>query len=64
MNSAFLLYSGHLELTGITSKRLSVEQFAFLSAHHTASGLKDLEEAMHLAAGFQFAGFLSVIATL
>ncbi|KIM71649.1 hypothetical protein PILCRDRAFT_751659, partial [Piloderma croceum F 1598] len=65
MNSAFSLHGGHLELTDIASKRLSTGQFAFLSACHAASGLKDLPgEAMHLAAGFQFAGFPSVIATL
>ncbi|KIM72706.1 hypothetical protein PILCRDRAFT_829611 [Piloderma croceum F 1598] len=65
MNSAFSLHGGDLELTDIASKRLSTGQFAFLSACHAASGLKDLPgEAMHLAAGFQFAGFPSVIATL
>jgi tetratricopeptide (TPR) repeat protein len=65
MKSAFSLYDGHLELSTIASKRLSAGQFAFLSACHAASGLKDLPgEAMHLAAGIQFAGFPSVIATL
>jgi CHAT domain-containing protein len=65
MKSAFSLYDGHLELSKIASKRLSTGQFAFLSACHAASGLKDLPgEAMHLAAGIQFAGFPSVIATL
>jgi hypothetical protein len=65
MKSAFSLYDGHLELSKIASKRLSTGQFAFLSACHAASGLKDLPgEAMHLAGGIQFAGFPSVIATL
>ena len=65
MKSAFSLYDGHLALHKIASKRLSAAQFAFLSACHAASGLKDLPgEAMHLAAGIQFAGFPSVIATL
>ena len=42
-----------------------MHSFAFLSACHAASGLKELPgEAMHLAAGIQFAGFPSVIATL
>jgi CHAT domain-containing protein len=65
IKSAFSLYDGYLELSKIASKRLSDGQFAFLSACHAASGLKDLPgEAMHLAAGIQFAGFRSVIATL
>ncbi|KIM82721.1 hypothetical protein PILCRDRAFT_7632 [Piloderma croceum F 1598] len=56
---------GQLELGAIASKRLSNAQFAFLSACHAASGLKELPgEAIHLAAGLQFAGFLSVIATM
>jgi hypothetical protein len=45
-------------------KGCSMHGFAFLSACHAASGLKELPgEAMHLAAGLQFSGFLSVIAT-
>ena len=65
MKSAFALHDGHLELGQIASKQLSVGQFAFLSACYAASGLKELPgEAMHLAAGLQFAGFQSVIATM
>jgi hypothetical protein len=65
MKSAFALHDGHLELGQIASKQLSVGQFAFLSACYAASGLKELPgEAMHLAAGLQFAGFPSVIATM
>src|SRR6202044_1856371 len=65
MKSAFALHDGQLELGEITSKNLPSAQFAFLSACHTAAGLKELpEEAMHLAAGLQFAGFPSVIATM
>lgn len=65
MKSAFALHNGALELSQIASKRLSSGQFAFLSVCHGASGLQDLPgEAMHLAAGIQFAGFPSVIATL
>jgi hypothetical protein len=65
MKSAFALHDGHLELGEIASKRLSIGQLALLSACQAASGLKDLPgEAMHLAAGLQFAGFPSVIATL
>jgi len=63
--SAFALHDGHLELGQIASKRLSTGQFVFLSACHAAAGLKKLPgEAMHLAAGLQFAGFPSVIATM
>ncbi len=63
--SALALYDGYLELGQLASKRLSIGQFAFLSACHAASGLKELPgEAMHLAAGLQFAGFPSVIATM
>jgi CHAT domain-containing protein len=65
MKSAFSLHDGHLELSEIASKRLSTGQFAFLSACHAASGLQDLPgEAMHLAAGIQFSGFPSLIATM
>jgi len=65
MKSAFALQDGHLDLGEIASKRLFNAQFAFLSTCHAASGLKDLPgEAMHLAAGLQFAGFPSVIATM
>jgi hypothetical protein len=65
LKSAFSLHDGHLELGEIASKSLSIGQFAFLSACNAASGLKDLPgEAMHLAAGIQFSGFLSVIATM
>jgi hypothetical protein len=64
MKSAFSLHHGHLELSEIASKNLSVGQFAFLSACHAASGLTDLlGEAMHLATGIQFAGFPIGIAT-
>jgi CHAT domain-containing protein len=65
MKNALELYDGPLELSDIASKQLSSAQFAFLSACHVAAGLKDIPgEAMHLAAGLQFAGFPSVIATM
>jgi CHAT domain-containing protein len=64
MKSAFALHDGNLELGEIARKRLPNAQFAFLSACHAASGLnKQPGEAMHLAAGFLFAGFSSVVAT-
>jgi CHAT domain-containing protein len=65
MKSAFALHDGQLELTTIASKNLPSARFAFLSACHAAAGLKDLPgEAIHLAAGLQFAGFPSVVATM
>jgi CHAT domain-containing protein len=65
MKSAFALYDGSLELAHLASKRLTHGRFAFLSVCHAASGLLDLPgEAMHLAAGVQFIGFTSVIATM
>jgi CHAT domain-containing protein len=65
MNSAFALHDGHFNLAAIAAKKLSNGQFAFLSACQAASGHKDLSgEAMHLAAGLQFAGFPSIIATM
>jgi CHAT domain-containing protein len=65
MKSAFVLHDGLLELYKIVSKRLSIGQFAFLSICDAASGLRDLPgEAMHLAAGLQFAGYQSIIATM
>jgi CHAT domain-containing protein len=42
IKSAFSLHDGPLELSEIASKRLSTRQFAFLTAYHAASGLKDL----------------------
>lgn len=65
MHSAFALHDGYLEIGQIASKRLSNAQFAFLSACNTATGIEKLPgEAMHLAGALQFAGFLSVIATM
>jgi len=65
IRSSFALHDGLLELEDIASKKLSRGQFAFLSACHSASGLRDLSgEAMHLATGVQFAGFPSVVAIM
>jgi CHAT domain-containing protein len=65
MKSTLALHNSHIELSQIASKRRSIGKFAFLSACHTAAGLQELPgEAMHLAGGFQFAGFPSVIATM
>ncbi|KZP07429.1 hypothetical protein FIBSPDRAFT_762943, partial [Athelia psychrophila] len=65
MQSAFALHDGRLKLSVIAAKRLPSARFAFLSACQSASGLEDSPgEAIHLAAGMQFAGFSSVIATM
>jgi len=65
MKSAFILHDSALELGEIASKRLSSGHFAFLSMCSAASGLQNLPgEAMHLAAGLQFVGYSSVIATM
>jgi CHAT domain-containing protein len=65
MKSAFALYDSELELGQISLRHLSNGQFAFLSVCNAASGLQDLPgEAMHLAAGLQFTGFQSVIASI
>jgi tetratricopeptide (TPR) repeat protein len=65
MKSAFALHDGELELGQIASRHLSNAQFAFLSVCNAATGLRDLPgEAMHLAAGLQFTGFQSVIASM
>jgi CHAT domain len=65
MESALALYDGDFALHQIASKRLSVGRLAFLSVCHAASGLRSLPgEAMHIAAGLQFAGFSSVIASI
>ena len=65
MKSASALHDGQLKLGEIASKNLPIAGFAFLSAYHKATGLKDpLGEAMHLAASLQLAGFPSVIATM
>jgi CHAT domain-containing protein len=59
LQSALLVHDGPILLSTIASNRLVNAEFAFLSACHTASGLGDLpDEAMHLAAGMQVAGFV------
>ena len=63
--SAFALADGNLELAEIIKHPLPHAQFAFLSACQTATGdSKLVEEAVHLAAGMQLAGYRSVIATM
>ena len=64
--SRFLLRAGHsLRLVDIVSKHLPSAQLAFLSACHSARGdAAAYDEAMHLAAGMQFAGYRGVIGTM
>jgi tetratricopeptide (TPR) repeat protein/CHAT domain-containing protein len=65
LQSALFVHDGPLRLSTIASCRLSNADFAFLSACESASGLDRLpDEAMHIAAGMQAAGFRSVIATM
>jgi CHAT domain-containing protein len=64
-DSAFCLHNGQLKLSKIISMSNKDAEFAFLSACQTATGDKKLSnEAVHLAAGMQFAGYRSVIATM
>jgi CHAT domain-containing protein len=64
--SALLLAgSSRLTLSSIIQLNLPQAEFAFLSACHTATGQKRLEEeSIHLAAGMLLAGYRGVIATM
>ncbi|KAG2147872.1 CHAT domain-containing protein [Suillus bovinus] len=63
--SAFLMRDQPLSLLDIAQTDLSRHHFAFLSACETAVGdFNTPDEAIHLAAGLQFAGVRSVIGTL
>jgi len=63
--SALCLEDGQLELAEIITKSFPHAEFIFLSACQTASDDESLsEEAVHLAAGMQLAGYRSVIATM
>lgn len=63
--SAFHLCDGNLTLEAITQRSFRNKGLAFLSACQTATGDGELsEEAAHLAAGMQMAGYPSVIATM
>ncbi|KAA1472340.1 hypothetical protein DENSPDRAFT_821087 [Dentipellis sp. KUC8613] len=65
MKSAFCLNDGQLELGEIIRRSQPHAEFAFLSACQTSSGNEALsDEAVHLAAGMQLAGYRSVIATM
>jgi tetratricopeptide (TPR) repeat protein len=64
-SSHLVLYDGPLSVTSIAEQDLSGAELAFLSACHTARGTSALaDEAIHLAAAFQLAGFQHVVGTL
>jgi len=65
LDSYLSLYDGHLTIRDIVGQNLPSADFAFLSACHSAAGDKVLaNEALHLAAAMQFAGFRGVVGTL
>ncbi|KAI0708347.1 CHAT domain-containing protein, partial [Earliella scabrosa] len=62
---AFCLHNGTLSLGALMKLDLARVQFAFLSACLTSAGDARLpDECIHLAAGMQFAGVRSTVATL
>ena len=64
-DSAFYLHDGPLTLKALIQLDLTGVQFAFLSACLTSAGDSRLpDECIHLAAGMQFAGVRSLVATL
>ncbi|KAA1470070.1 hypothetical protein DENSPDRAFT_870713 [Dentipellis sp. KUC8613] len=65
LKSAICLYDGRLELGDIIRESHAHAEFAFLSACQTSAGDEKLsDEAVHLAAGMQMAGYRSVVATM
>ncbi|KAA1472337.1 hypothetical protein DENSPDRAFT_821079 [Dentipellis sp. KUC8613] len=65
LESAFCLHDGKLELGDIIQQPHAHAEFAFLSACQTSAGDQKLsDEAVHLAAGMQMAGYRSVVATM
>ncbi|MET8181196.1 CHAT domain-containing protein [Streptomyces sp. NPDC005336] len=63
--SAFVLYDGRLTVAELHGLRLPHAELAYLSACETATGGVNLpDEAMHLAATMQLAGYRHVIATM
>ncbi|KAI0752442.1 CHAT domain-containing protein [Daedaleopsis nitida] len=64
-DSAFCMHGGSLTLGALMQLDLARVQFAFLSACLTSAGEARLpDECIHLAAGMQFAGVRSAVATL
>ncbi|KAJ8473062.1 hypothetical protein ONZ51_g8108 [Trametes cubensis] len=63
--SAFYMHNGPLTLGALMQLDLAQVQFAFLSACLTSAGDERLpDESIHLAAGMQFAGVRTTVATL
>ena len=63
--SQFSLYDEPLTVSDIVRRNLSNAELAFLSACHSAASNKHTpDEALHLTASLQFAGFRSVVGTL
>ncbi|KAF8998832.1 CHAT domain-containing protein [Cyathus striatus] len=64
-HSTFFMHDGPLKLSKLMRLDLTRVQFAYLSACHSAAGDAALpDESIHLAAGMQFSGVRSVIATM
>ncbi len=63
--SHFSLSDGSLTILDIARQNIPDAYSAFLSACHSAEGNRERpDEALHLTAGMQFAGFRSVVGTL
>ncbi|KAG1747661.1 CHAT domain-containing protein [Suillus lakei] len=63
--SSFAMRDGPLQIRDIIQSHLQSPAFAFLSACHTTVGDESSpDEAIHLAAAMQFAGFRSVIGSM
>ena len=64
-SSGFALWDGRLTITDLAAQPTQRRDLAFLSACQTATGsVRNLDEAIHLAAAMQFLGYRHVIATL
>ena len=64
-SSGFALWDGRLTITDLAGQPTQRRDLAFLSACQTATGsVRNLDEAIHLAAAMQFLGYRHVIATL
>jgi len=63
--SAFLLYDGPLTISELAAVRTENAELAYLAGCHTFTGsIGLLDEAIHLAAAMQLAGYRHVIATM
>ncbi|KAF9073527.1 CHAT domain-containing protein [Rhodocollybia butyracea] len=65
LESCLHMRDGPLKIGDLIRMQLHQAEFAFLSCCETATGTREMpDEALHLAAALQFAGFQSVISTL